>query len=107
MITLISVWVKCPLCGWNEIPQVKYDKLRDFETNNGMELIDAICNLLEFDADTMHVKSSELLGSVQKHSFTIKSKVQVEHSEINQAELEVRMVVHCKGEPYGTGAGED
>ena len=97
MIKLISVWVKCPLCGWNEIPQVKYDKLRDYETNNGMELIDAICNLLEFDADTMHVKTTEVLGSVQKHSFTIKSKVQVEHPEINQAELEVRLVVQvCK-----------
>ena len=107
MITLISAWVKCPCCGWNEIAQDKYEKLRDFESNNGMELIDAFCNLLEYDKKTMQVKTQEMIGDIQKCSLSIKAKVQVEHPEINQAELEVRMVVYCKDNPCGTGVGED
>lgn len=98
MIKLISVWVKCPICGWNEAGEKIYKEMRQQETADKNEFIQMLCDLYEFDKKTMHVISTELFEEgLQKCSFSIKSKVQVEHPEINQAELEVRLVVQvCK-----------
>ena len=105
MIKIITVWVKCPICGWNEITQKKYEALREYDFKNGLEMIDGFCKEMDFNRKSMRVVSSELLGEVQKFIFTIKANVQVENPEINQAELEVRMTVYCDSDLRATGLG--
>lgn len=93
MIRIISVWIKNPNTGWQEVllQETKYTNAEDF--------LKDLIKRFDFNAGSIHGIESEIMGSCEKHSFKIKDNFQIKHSEVNQAEYEVKIIMNLEKKP--------
>ena len=91
MMKVISVWVKDPVAGWKEFSKAQYEEVaKDYTCI--YELVGDICILNAFEFPKVRLPATEIIGKCMKHSLFVKTRLQEENPQMNQAEYEIRIV---------------